>query len=568
MDDFKINPENEEKIEAALENEEQSVDVVENKEQEIKAESDDEFFMNYKSDSTDKPSDQSVEPQNDLPTFVPEQPTTPVVEPVQNDVPTVNQQPPVVSPQNNQTYPYGQSYTSYKQQNFGSFQPPTQPNYDMNWNIPQGNAPQNIPPLPPKKRSVGMTVFIIIVSLIFIMSMFGLFYGGFEIKDPTGTNTTNPDGPSIVITDNPVKEEGTTGSGGLILSDNTSAVAIYDKISDSSVGILCYVDGYDDPASEGSGVIMGADASNTYTYFITCAHVISDSYVNSIKILMNDGKTEYKAEIVGYDTRTDIGVLRVKKTGFTVAEFADSDKLKIGETVYAIGNPGGYEFSGSFTRGMLSGISRLLIDDNGYEMECLQHDAAINPGNSGGALVNSYGQVIGINSMKIIDTDYEGMGFAIPINIVNEVVEKLIKNGYVPDRPKLGITYREAVYYEAYALAVEKHDLPEGTVIIEGITKDSPLNNTDVAKYDLIVAANGKELTTSDILKNTVSNAKVGDKLTLKIVRVMSNYMIKEFTVTIELIEDKGASFDDGQEPSVLDPNSGAEYYYELFPEE
>ena len=137
--------------------------------------------------------------------------------------------------------------------------------------------------------------------------------------------------------------------------------------------------------------------------------------------------------------RTDIGVLKVETTGLPLAEIGNSATLKIGEPIYAIGNPGGSEFFGSVTDGIVSSIDRSISST--YKMTVIQHSAAINPGNSGGALVNTAGQIVGINSSKIADTDYEGMGFAVPMSIALPVAQSLMQYKYVPNRPKLGIEY-------------------------------------------------------------------------------------------------------------------------------
>ena len=125
-------------------------------------------------------------------------------------------------------------------------------------------------------------------------------------------------------------------------------------------------------------------------------------------------------------------------------------------------------------------------------MICIQHTAAINPGNSGGALVNSLGQVIGINSMKIVSTDYEGMGFAVPSKIFQEIFNQIVKNGYVPNRPKLGIKYLPASSYQNLSIVVQLKELPAGTIVIEEISPDSSLYNSKVQVKDLIIAVNGK----------------------------------------------------------------------------
>ncbi|HAY73677.1 MAG TPA: trypsin, partial [Ruminococcaceae bacterium] len=224
---------------------------------------------------------------------------------------------------------------------------------------------------------------------------------------------------------------------------------------------------------EGSGIIMGEDSSKKYTYIVTCAHVISEVKTSGYTMTVTDYEgNNYDGILVGYDSKTDVGVIKIQKTGLTAAEFGDSTTLKKGQTVYAIGNPGGSEFFGSFTKGMVSAIDRPISSESGYEMKCIQHTTPINSGNSGGALMNEFGQVIGINSSKIVSTGYEGMAFAIPISDAKEIIDDIIANGYVTDRPKLGISYAAAEKYQQYAMVVKLKDLPSGSLVIASINSD------------------------------------------------------------------------------------------------
>ena len=169
------------------------------------------------------------------------------------------------------------------------------------------------------------------------------------------------------------------------------------KASNSVIAVLTYQN--NKLSGEGSGIIMGEDKEKKNTYVITCAHIINSANT-TVRIQTKDG-TQYDAEIVGFDNRTDVGVLKIAKTGFEPAEFGDSSKLQVGEQVYAIGNPGGTAFYGSFTQGVVSAIDRLTSAGE-RDIQCPAFNTtAINPGNSGGALVNSYGQVVGINSSKL-----------------------------------------------------------------------------------------------------------------------------------------------------------------------
>ena len=296
-------------------------------------------------------------------------------------------------------------------------------------------------------------------------------------------------------------------------------------------------------AGEGSGIVMGTNNDKTKTYIITCAHVIANANSKNYKIVVQDYEgNQYDATYIGADSKTDIGVISVATTKLQAAEFGDSSKLVIGETVYAIGNPGGTEFFGSFTKGMISSIDRPVGNEIGYEMKSIQHDAAINPGNSGGMLLNTSGQVIGINSSKIASTEYEGMGFSIPITSAKPIIDDIIANGHVTNRPKLGITYSPVSAYQMYAMIAHYNNLPSGSLIIREIASNSAFNGTDVKAGDLITAVNGEKMETADVLLEKIENGKVGDKLKLTICRINeSNYEIAStFDVTVTLVEDDG----------------------------
>ena len=398
-----------------------------------------------------------------------------------------------------------------------------------------------------KGSKKGKTAFIVIVSVLLIGALIGFFAllgGGDEpdVSTPDATNKGIENVDEISSNSTPAKSDADVSDGKVL-----SASAVYGKVKDSSVGILVYSGS--SLASEGSGVIFTEDTDGKYTYIITCAHVISDNDV-SIMVQLADEK-EYKAQVVGYDTVTDIGVLRIEATGLQKAEIGDSSALVVGEAVYAIGNPGGVEFANSFTNGMVSAIDRPVSSSKtGYTMECIQHTAAINPGNSGGALVNEYGQLIGINSMKIVSDEYEGMGFAVPSSVFVKVVNEIIANGYVTNRPKLGITYIPASSQQTYAMYAAIKGLPAGTIIIYSISDDSSFKDTKAQKGDMIIAVNGKPLDTTSTLSEIVEKSNVGDRLTLTLVRlnVQDNYSAEQFDVTVTLVENRGDTYATGEE--------------------
>ncbi len=449
------------------------------------------------------------------------------------------------------TQPYTASppYTAYNYGNTDSpYGAPSGYPYAAQAQTPAQSVFQAPPPIKSKAgkgHKTGATIFIsaiclcVIVACILIATRFA--DNGPVTLNPTTQSSDNDDtsgggNASVTIASTPTVTGSATGA--------LTSSKVYDMVKNINVGVLVYSS--NNLAGEGSGVVMGKDADGKYTYIITCAHVISDPGV-SIRIRFSDN-TDIEAVIVGYDTKTDIGVLKVKKTGLAVAEFGDIGQVAVGQTVYAIGNPGGTEFFGSFTKGMISAMDRPVDSSVGYSQPCIQHTAAINPGNSGGALVNEYGQVIGVNSSKIADTDYEGMGFSVPIDTVKKVVDEIIAHGYVTNRPKLGIKYSPVAQSQIYSIIVQSNNLPSGSIIIAEIDPDSDLSSKGVQVNDLIIKANGKDLTTTNTLPTMIDDMSVGETLTLTIVRVNNNYSIgKPFTVKVKLVEDRGSTITENE---------------------
>ncbi|MDR0530954.1 MAG: trypsin-like peptidase domain-containing protein [Oscillospiraceae bacterium] len=424
------------------------------------------------------------------------------------------------------------------------YQPPTGPipPYQQYGQPPYQPAQQP----PPKRKKTGLAIFL---ALLLVFGIAGASVIGMGIVRSLKANNPN----SMITTLN----EGEAGAKAATLpsvstpgGDTSVAqavgaltpVQIHDKMENANVAIQIYSGRSGDNAvGEGSGVLIYEDSTKTYTYVVTCAHVIAGS-VSSVSVELENGE-RYDAQVVGYDTKTDVGLLKIKKTGLQGAEFGDSDKLKVGEPVYAIGNPGGIEYKGSFTSGMVSAIERPLNPKSVYNQISIQHTAAINPGNSGGALVNAYGQVIGVNSQKIVDTQYEGMGFAIPSKVVMEVIVDLINNGYVTNRPKLGIQYLSASTSRTGYIVLRANNLPSGSLIIARIDDDSVLTGTKVKPNDIITHVNGKPLNKSDVLLQAVEQGEVGDTLTLTIARVNpQTYGVEKFDVSVKLVEDKGTT--------------------------
>lgn len=393
-----------------------------------------------------------------------------------------------------------------------------------------------------KKFLTGFVVFcgVIAVALIAL---------GFIRGDADKIITTQPGSSSTQnLPEAGMPQFSTTAPGKI---EEVNSVWVAEKVRPSVVGVMTYKNGQ--LAGEGSGILWME--KDEYTYVITCAHVIDASGV-SFGVLLLDGKS-YEATFVGADTRTDIGVVKIKATGLPLADFGDSGSLRVGEPVYAIGNPGGSEYFGSLTDGIVSAIDRSVTAT--YKMTCIQHNAAINPGNSGGALVNTAGQIVGINSSKIASTDYEGMGFAVPTVIAKPIAEALVQHGYVPNRPKLGIEYAPVSAYQLYSMVVSIKGLPQGSLVIAGISTDSSLKNTEAEVGDLIIGVNGKDMNDSSVLLDLIETGAVGDTLTLKLCRIDNRtYKTKTFDVTITLVEDKGTP---KEEETTTQRNDGGYYY-------
>lgn len=229
-------------------------------------------------------------------------------------------------------------------------------------------------------------------------------------------------------------------------ANELSPETIYSQVAPSVVGVIVYdseADVISDPIGQGSGIIIDSKG-----YIVTNSHVINDSKRTNIKIVFNNDE-EIPGEVVGYDTRTDLAVIKCDKTDLPCATLGDSDQVKVGESVLALGNPLGLDFASSLTRGIVSAVNRSKSGSSNSLVKYIQTDAAINPGNSGGPLINMYSQVIGINSLKISVAGCEGMGFAIPSNVVKNIVSDLISKGYVAGRVRLGIGAKMISNYQA-----------------------------------------------------------------------------------------------------------------------
>lgn len=366
----------------------------------------------------------------------------------------------------------------------------------------------------PPKRNRGLMVFGVLLAAVLAVGIVAL--SGFGVytlmtnpseemssEAPLNPEQPSPDrdvSPELTIKDRPGDSAGSAVDGRL------STVDIAKKVRPAVVGISQYSD-YNtfEPSGEGSGIIMSSDG-----YILTNAHVVRGAMGISVEL---DNGESYSAKLIGVDTKTDLAVLKIDAPGLVAAEFGNSDELEVGETVIAIGNPGGNSLlPGSVTQGIVSGVNR-VIKEEGYTSNYIQVDAAINPGNSGGALVNQFGQVVGINSSKVADVDYEGIGFAIPINDAKPVVDDLMAYGYVKGRVKLGITVQEI-----NEVTAQLNSIPIGLYVVN-IQPSSSLAGTSMTRGDVITHVDGVRVETYDVFNDMIQSKAAGDEVSLTLYR-------------------------------------------------
>lgn len=464
--------------------------------------------------------------------------------------------------QNNQQYGQYQNNTGYNQ-NVPPYQQNMygQPPYGNSGTYNQQYNPQMYAQYPQKKTKGGIIALIIVLCSLLTIGFIGMMVYGFSVgikedlnndrsdsgnsfrvpkEDSTTPFETLPDTSSQGKThdESDYSDKVNKDYSGMKLESNPkdaktnnsyTAAKASEKVSDSVVGILCYSDDVPDQAdtttasSQGSGIIFSQDG-----YVITNAHVIGNSKTAyAIRVVTSDGKV-YKAGVVGYDSRTDIAVLKMDDAkGLTPATFGDSSQLEVGQDIIVVGNPGGLDYQNTTTKGVISALDRKLSTSS--LTKYIQTDAAINPGNSGGPLVNYYGQVVGITTSKIVSETYEGMGFAIPSQTVKSIVDTLVKNGYVEGRVKIGISGIAVTSDQA-----SNYNIPQG-IYVQSIVSGGPCDGTSLEEGDIITEVDGETITSFADVYAILETHKPGDKIKVKYYSSSSG----DGEVEITLQEDK-----------------------------
>lgn len=446
--------------------------------------------------------------------------------------------------QNWQSYQPGQNPTGQPQNDYqnynGQVPPQMPPQQEYRWSyedydkLSRGNVGYK------PKNNTGLKVFAVVMTIVFLLT--AAAFTGFIIFSRQqnnnngyladgGSSTSSDearDGPQLSLDNRPAPDEEEYTDGVL----STEEIAA--KVRPSVVGIQTYRTEYPMQVyGTGSGIIMSSDG-----YIVTNAHVVSGATGGILVILDND--EEYEAEVVGIDEKTDVAVIKIDATNLTAAEFGNSDELVVGERIVAIGNPTGMNLAGSVTQGIVSGLKRLITVTNeetgeAIEMEAIQVDAAINPGNSGGALINKYGQVVGINSSKLSSTQIEGIGFAIPISTAKPIIDDLIAYGYVRGRVLLGITY----YAVSDAVGAMTGYTPG--LWVQSVREDMDVYAKGLRAGDIITQIDGQDVRDSETVKSIMADKKPGDTVELTVVQQSLSGKVTTYTITVELAEDKGS---------------------------
>lgn len=364
--------------------------------------------------------------------------------------------------------------------------------------------------------ALSMTVTLLCLALAAIVALGGLVW-----RLAAGVPASQPDAGGEKPVTMQLDDLPETADGGLTTAE------IAQRVAPSVVSVHIYEQDSLAPSSMGSGVVLTQDG-----YIITNAHVVEGA--SGINVLFADG-TEMDARIIGVDEKTDLAVIKVAGEGLVPAEFGDSGALAVGERAVAIGNAAG-QFDGTVTQGVISGLDRevtVTVGGRDVTMSLIQTDAAINPGNSGGALVNRFGQVVGINSARMNSAFFEGICFAIPTRTAQPVVENLIAYGYVRDRGVLGVTVIALTGVNG-----PPNGLPAQGLYISEIAANSDLVRSDVTVGDIILEADGQVMETAADLSAVVQSHKLGETVHLKVQKYGSGSVIEVDAALVESLEE------------------------------
>lgn len=375
-------------------------------------------------------------------------------------------------------------------------------------------------------------IFTILLSVVCIILDIGKSSKSVGITSGNGQNVviyrqSKPEGAND--SENFKDENGKYTTEGVASVVRPSIVEIY-TYSDSRHSTL---------AGTGSGIVISEEG-----YIVTNAHVLQSDGYHVIKTYKDE---TFDAKIIGRDSKTDIAIIKVSGAELQPAVLGDSDEVTVGEQVMAIGNPAG--LSGSVTDGIVSAVGReIKSDSTGFKMNCIQTNADISPGNSGGALVNMYGQVIGITSSKYVSSSYEGLGFAISINDAQPIIEELINQGYIGGRFRIGIQLIDmANEYKIEGIEEELgYQLPDDFtgIYITNIEEDCDIANTALKSGDFITAINGKYVKTYDELYDTISSMYgAGDTVPATCAHVSEDGSVDYYEIEFKLMEDTSGDY-------------------------
>ncbi len=393
---------------------------------------------------------------------------------------------------------------------------------------PTYTTPYNNYSIPKKQKNTHSTA-VVIVSCI-LAALIGAASAVVIIKNPLFINTETSQSEykqqsNKVETQN--KEENKPQNNiNINVEESASSIAeaVAKKCSNSVVGIrttssvTSFFGGTQEQSGDGSGVIYSEDG-----YIITNYHVISNALTAQnpkIDVFVGDSQSDsYSATVIGYNISCDLAVIKIDANNLVPIEFANSDELQVGQNVVTIGAPGGLEFMGSVTYGIISGLDRTVSTSAGLKL--IQTDAAINPGNSGGALLNSEGKLVGINSSKIASVEYEGMGFAIPVNTVKEKCNKIISH-QGDSGAYLGVSVSSTYTSEV----LNYYGFPAGAVV-SSVFEGSPAEKAGIKRGDIITEFNGVEISEYTILGDTLYDCEPNDTVSIVIYRNGKNYTVK-----------------------------------------